>query len=311
MLQNFIGNSGTVEILRNMLESGKLPHAIMLEGDEGLGKRTLATALSGSILCENSWESCGNCRGCTLFSAGTHPDFSVLSPSGNNLIRVDDIRTLRKKAFERPDRGNKKVYLIENAHCMNREAQNAFLKILEEPPEYVVFILLAVSSGAFLDTIISRCTVFHISTPAYSEAFGFMQKKFPEREKTEIDDALAECDNNIGKAILRLQDEDASEVHRIAAELMTLIGGRRAYDTLKVLHKFERDPVGLSGLLSTLSSRASLELRNLASGKPVRHTLSRKDLVNTIDSLSEASNYLKQNVNPSIVITRLCSALIK
>lgn len=311
MLQNFIGNEGTVEILRQMLKSGKLPHAIMLEGDEGLGKHTLAHKLSRAILCDDSAEGCGKCRSCTLFSAGTHPDFSVWSPGSNNLIRVDDIRALRKRAFERPDRGEKKVYLIENAHCMNREAQNAFLKILEEPPSYVVFILLAVSSGAFLDTIISRCTVFHITTPSYKEAFGYIQDKFPEREKSEIDEALAECDQNIGKTILRLQDEDASEIHRTAAELMTLIGGRRGYETLKILHKFERDSAGLQGLISTLSSRASLELRNLAGGKTARHTLSRRDLVNIIDSLSEANAYLKQNVSPSIVVTRLCAALIK
>lgn len=310
MLRKFIGNSSTLEILLNMLEKGNLPHAIMLEGDDGLGKHTLALALSKAILCDNSAEGCENCRSCTLFSAGTHPDFSVISQNGNNLIKVDDIRSLRKKAFERPDRGNKKIYLIENAHCMNREAQNAFLKILEEPPEYVIFILLAVSSSAFLDTVVSRCTVFRITPPSYGEAFQFIKDRFPEKSDEEIDQAILECDINIGKVIAHLQNEEASEIYRTAAELMVLIGGRRAYDTLKVLHKFEWDSAGLQSLISTLSSRASQELRNLAMGKPGRHTLSRKDLVNIIESLEEASAYLKQKVATPIVITRLCSALI-
>lgn len=311
MLRKFIGNSATLDILLNMLEKGKLPHAIMLEGDDGLGKHTLALALSKAILCDNSAEGCENCRSCTLFSAGTHPDFSIISQNGNNLIKVDDIRALRKKAFERPDRGEKKVYLVENAHCMNRDAQNAFLKILEEPPEYVVFILLAVSSAAFLDTVISRCTVFRLTPPSYREAFQFIKDKFPQKSDEEIDEAISECDVNIGKAIAHLQSDEASEIYRTASELMMLIGGRRAYETLKILHKFEWDPAGLQSLISTLSSRASQELRHLAMGEHVRHTLSRKDLVNIIESLSEASAYLKQNVPTPIVITRLCSALIK
>ena len=311
MFEGFVGNHGTVDILGRMLKSGKLPHAIMLSGDEGLGKHTLGLELSGSVLCDNSSIACGECKSCTLMKAGSHPDFSILSPLSKKIIRVDDIRELRKRAYERPDRGNKKVYLIEDAQLMNREAQNAFLKILEEPPEYVVFILLATSSSAFLDTIISRCTVFNLTSPCYSEALQFLKGKFPNISSEEIEDALEECDCNIGRTLQRLQDEDASEIYNTAKELMTLIGGRRAYDTLKVLHKFSRDPAGLRSLFSTLNSRASLELRNLAMGKKVSHNLSRKDLVNIIESLAEASDFLKHNVSPNLVITRLCTALIK
>ena len=311
MFEGFIGNSGTVDILSRMLESGKLPHAIMLEGDEGLGKHTLGLALCRSILCDSSSIACGSCKSCTLFSAGSHPDFSVLSPDSKKLIKVDDIRGLRKKAYEKPDRGSRKVYLIEDAQFMNQEAQNAFLKILEEPPEYVVFVLLATSSSAFLDTVISRCTIFGITTPPYTEALDYITKRFPDRSHEEIEDALSECDCNIGRTLHHLQDEDTSEIYRTAKELMSLIGGRRAYGTLKVFHKYGRDPGGLHSLLSTLSARASLELRHLAMGKKVNHNLSRKDLVNIIESLSEASEYLRQNVSPTLVITRLCAALIK
>jgi len=311
MFKGFLGNESTVDILGRMLIGGKLPHAIMLAGDEGLGKHTLGMALCRSILCDNGAIACGECKSCTLMKAGSHPDFSVLSPDGKGLIKVDDIRELRKKAYEKPDRGNKKVYLIENSHLMNREAQNAFLKVLEEPPEYVVFLLLATSSAAFLDTIISRCTIFNLTTPSPPEAEQFLREKFPDRNPEEIEDALSECDCNIGRTILHLQDEDTSEIYHTATTLMSLIGSRRAYDILKTLHKYQRDPGGLRALISTLSSRASLELRNLALGKKVAHNLSRKDLVNIIESLSEASEYLRQNVPPFVVITRLCSAMVK
>ena len=310
MFEGFVGNGGTVDILSRMLKSGKLPHAIMLSGDEGLGKHTLGFELSRSILCDSSSIACGECKSCVLFKAGSHPDFRIWAPE-KDLIKVDLIRELRKKAYERPDRGARKVYLIEDAHLMNREAQNAFLKILEEPPEYVVFILLATSSAAFLDTIISRCTVFNLTTPSFKEALEFIKERFPERGTEEIEDALSECDCNVGRTLQHLQDENASEIYRTAKEIMSLVGGRRAYDTLKVLHRFQRDPVGLRSLISTLSARASLELRNLAMGKKVSHNLSRKDLLNIIDSLAEASNFLRQNVAPNLVITRLCAALIK
>ncbi len=311
MLQNFIGNEGTIEILRKMLESGKLPHAIMLEGDDGLGKHTIAAELSRAILCDEAAEYCGSCRNCTLFSAGSHPDYSLISPNQKNLIPVDTIRALRKKAFERPDRAAKKVYVIENAQRMNREGQNAFLKILEEPPEYVVFILLAESASAFLDTIISRCTVFRLNQPPYTPAFGLIKAMLPEKSDEEIDIALSENENNIGKTLKQLQSEETSAISRTAAELITIIGGRRGYECLKILHKFERDPAGLTALLSALRSRAAIELRNLSMGKGVRHTLSRKDLVEVIEAIDVATRYLSQNAGASIVITRLCSALIK
>ncbi len=311
MLESFLGNNATKEVILNMLKSGHLPHAIMLEGDEGLGKHTLATELVKAILCEESTEYCGLCRNCTLLSAGTHPDYSLLSPNSNNLIRVDDIRALRKKTFERPDRSQKKVYLIEKADRMNREAQNAFLKILEEPPEYVVFILLAESSSVFLDTVISRCTVFRLNAPSYSEACGLLKKQFPNTDDAQIDEALLSADNNIGRAIMQLKDEASAELVRTAAELLVLISGRRAYECLKLLHKFERDPVGLHNLLATLSSCASLELRKLSLGKASRHTLSRGELINIIDSVNAANMFLKQNVSTPIVLARFCSSLIK
>lgn len=311
MLSNFVGNQLVKEIAFNMLQKKTVPHAIMIEGDGGLGKHTLGLSLAQSILCDDAVEYCGKCRHCLLFSAGSHPDFSILSPNKKNLISVEDIRALKKAAYQRPDRAAKKVYIIENASRMNREAQNAFLKILEEPPEYVVFILLAESSSSFLDTIISRCTIFRLASPTYQEAVEFVRKQLPDISAEELELALADCDNNIGRTLWQLQNQDSANISHAAAELMDIIGGRRGYECLKVLHKFSKDPKALQELLASLRSRAALELRGLGRGFKVRHTLSRKDLLEVIAAIDSATAYLSGNVSPQLVINRLCSALIK
>ena len=289
MLENFAGNKNLISILNGMLTGGHLPHAILIEGAAGIGKRTVARELAKSILCMDSSIYCGTCRSCTLFEAGSNPDFSVVTPNKKNLITIDEIREVRRRAYERPDRCERKVYIIENAENMNVPAQNAFLKILEEPPQYVVFILLAPSSSMLLETIISRCTVLTLNAPQYSEAFAVLENLCPSASKDQIDIALSITDNNIGKSLLQLKGDGESEDAALVETFLKVLGNHQTYELLKTLKKYKNDLVGFSAFLNLVYSRASVELRRITMGEAPTLPLSRAELIKVT---AEATNTL-------------------
>ncbi len=310
MFKNFVGNDGLKAIIRGMLKGGHLPHAILLEGEEGLGKRTLARSLAKSILCMNSAEYCNGCRSCKLFDAGSNPDFSVVSPQ-KNLISVDEIRNLRRRAYDRPDRCERKVYVIEDAEKMNVPAANAFLKILEEPPQYVVFILLASSASMLLETIISRCTVLTLNAPTYAEAKEVLKTECREASDEQIEAALSLADNNIGKAIAQLKNGGQGEDAQTVELVMGALGRHHSYEVLKILRRYNRDLAGFSSFLKLLYSRASIELRRISLGNQPSVALSRAELILIADKATETLKALRPGCLTELVVTHFCAAITK
>ncbi|MFP4193803.1 MAG: DNA polymerase III subunit delta' [Desulfobacterales bacterium] len=166
-----IGQQRPVRMLCNALESEKLPHALLFTGEDGVGKATAALELARICNCRETafkdyapgsdgekkdFAACGNCRSCRKAERGVHPDIYRVKPSGG-YIRIDQIRSLYGSLALKSDTAATRVVLIEDAHLMNKEAGNALLKILEEPPESTVFILTAPDAGNLLPTIVSRC----------------------------------------------------------------------------------------------------------------------------------------------------------
>ena len=108
-------------------------------------------------MCENNLdEACNKCKSCKIFDSMNHPDFFMLEPDGNN-IKIEQIRSIKSKIYEKPIVSDKKVYIINDSQKMTIESQNSLLKILEEPPEYIVIILIVSNQNLILDTIKSRC----------------------------------------------------------------------------------------------------------------------------------------------------------
>ena len=161
---DIIGNSDIISTLENAVASGRTPHAWILQGDTGCGKKSLAAAFAAALLCENGGaDSCGKCESCLKVGAGSHPDLKVISHEKPSVITVDEVRkNLASDVMIKPYLGSRKIYIIPEAEKMNTPAQNALLKTLEEPPEYAVMILLTVNAGALLETVRSRCILLDI-----------------------------------------------------------------------------------------------------------------------------------------------------
>ena len=156
--KNLVGNENNKYILKETITKGNILHSYMFFGNEGIGKKIFALEFAKMILCENQKNSpCEKCKSCIEFDSNNNPDFFFIEPDGNS-IKIDQIRNMQKGMLEKPIISSKKVYIINNAETMTKEAQNCLLKTLEEPQEYVVIILIVSDENSMLSTIKSRCT---------------------------------------------------------------------------------------------------------------------------------------------------------
>lgn len=153
-------NSKSFLTIERIANSGKIPHAFLIEGDVDSTGISIALFLAKCCVCEGEVKPCGNCRQCLTVSSGSNPDISIISAEdGKKNISIAQIRAMRSEAFIKPHAAIRRVFIIKNAELMNEAAQNALLKVLEEPPQCVVFILLTASRTLLLQTVISRCTL--------------------------------------------------------------------------------------------------------------------------------------------------------
>lgn len=156
------GNTAAVERLVSAVRSGTLSHALLVVGPRGSGKHTLATELAAAIVCEGKSNGaaplpCGTCKNCKRIYSGNFPDHSVLKKEqGKATIGADEVRLFREDMLLSAVESDRKIYVIEDADCMTPQAQNALLKVLEEPPPMVHIILLATDADNILSTIKSR-----------------------------------------------------------------------------------------------------------------------------------------------------------
>ena len=164
-------NSRIKTSVESFIASRRIPHAIMIEGENSESNLELALYIATAAVCESVAAPCGECRNCHLAEVGTHPDVArITTLDGKKNLSVDQIRELRAEAFVKPHLASHRVFIIEDACKMNPQAQNALLKVLEEPPKNVVFILLVPSKTMLLDTIISRCVLLSLLNAKRSDS---------------------------------------------------------------------------------------------------------------------------------------------
>lgn len=156
-----VGQEAVTETLKNAIRSNHLAQAFLFTGPRGVGKTTCARILARTINCENlnaDLSTCGTCAPCRTFAEGHSLSIFELDAASNN--GVEHIRSLIQQVHIAPQVGTRKVYIIDEVHMLSKDAFNAFLKTLEEPPSYAIFILATTEKHKILPTILSRCQVF-------------------------------------------------------------------------------------------------------------------------------------------------------
>ena len=227
--ENLIGNEKVKDLLTKTIKTDIILHSYLFVGIEGIGKSLFAKEFAKMVLCIEENKPCNKCTSCMEIENSNHPDFMQIEPDGN-AIKIEQIRFLQQKIAEKPIISKNKVYIINNADTMTKEAQNALLKTLEEPPEYAVIILIASNESNLLNTIKSRCTkvVFQIIENEKIE------KYIKENISVHVTKSMIDmCEGSIGKA-LRLK-----EGQEIYEEIEKLVQNLDTKDLIEIMNNTE------------------------------------------------------------------------
>ena len=205
MFENIFGNNSIKKVLEQSIYSNKVSHSYLMIGISGIGKKMIATEFAKGILCLSENKSCNYCKSCIEFDGNNNPDFLCIEPEGSS-IKIGQIRELQKRIQEKPIISEKKVYIIDQADLMTKEAQNCLLKTLEEPPEFATIILVGTNENVFLTTIKSRCMILHFNPIEDMYIKNYLDEKY--QIKNISQNMFDIFQGSIGKAILLKDNQE-------------------------------------------------------------------------------------------------------
>ena len=300
-----LGNQRLKDNLQASLSRGHISHFYLISGPAGSGKKTLARLLSAAILCTSTDKPCLCCNPCRKVMANTHPDLITVTDSEHKNVAVKIVRQIREEMFIRPNEASKKIYLLPQD--LGIEGQNALLKILEEPPEYGVFILLTDNPEKLLPTVRSRCTELNLQSLPADLLQSYLHREFPDADRDAIAAAIARSGGYLGQAKVLLEngsavsDQTEAFVHSFCQK--DTLG---LMQTLVPMEKWKRDQL-LEELLrwaellqQALVSRSGMEVlspmaRQLGSAR------SSSELLEALRHLQKTIEYTQGNVSPAAV----------
>lgn len=304
MIFPLIGNEKTALTVNNFIKEQRIPHAILIVGDSGTGKHTLCDFLAKAIVCSKENAPCGECENCLAALTNNHPDITVIAPEDNKKsIAVAQVRELRQEAFIKPHKSEKRVFVIDSADTMNAASQNALLKVLEEPPEAVMFLLIAENKAAFLDTVISRCVVLNLTVPEREKAVELLVKD-GKYSKDDIIEALGVSQNNIGRAKNILGGKEGTKAENAAEEFLNYLMDNDQYNMLLVTNAFTKKRIDSDHFIKSLKAAVAKRIKN----DPKSHFA--KPLLAFYNEISNYEQQLFTNINLNLFFSNVvCSAI--
>ncbi len=277
------------EQLTTLIDGGRLPHAMVLEGGTQSARNRLAKELAMARVCQApQGKPCGHCEACKKVKADAHPDVQCMVPEKDKKnITIDQVRTMRADAYVLPNDGDCKVFLIPEAERLQIPGQNALLKVLEEPPQFSSFILCCESKSILLPTILSRVAVFHLAE-VWQESLSAKKLSAVQHTAAELADALAEKNEYRLLAVSACLEKKKDDFPLVLEELGFLVR-----DALVL-------QAGSTVLLSDQKSAAEKLGRRYNTAA----------LLAMEQALTNLSEDLQRYANKNLTLTRFCSTLM-
>lgn len=302
-----LGNRQLKENLTESLSKGHISHCYLITGPEGSGKRTLARLLAQAILCQGTDKPCGVCTPCRKILDGNHPDYILVDDPEKKTVPVELIRQARADMFVQPNESDHKIYQFPRAQDMGIPGQNALLKVLEEPPSYGVFLLIADNPDKLLPTVRSRCTELKLQALPADILEAQLQKDFPKASQEDIAAAASRSGGFLGQAKALLESgEGVSPQTQAFARAYGDGDALGLTQLLTPMEKSKRDALSetlkqwLDLLENALMSRSGADTVS-----PLARELARKRtapaLYGGVLALKKALDYTMSNVSPAAV----------
>lgn len=317
MLDSFYGNNLAKTTLVLGWKDGRLPHAVLLEGESGSGKKTFAKIVAAAAVCSGKDKPCGICRHCKKAEQGVHPDIMLIdgAQSSKN-VNVDAIREIRASANIKPNEAERKVYILADAQNMTVQAQNALLKVLEEPPKGVMFILTCDNHSRLLETIVSRVTMLRIENPPINICAQVLHTLAPEHSEQEYLMAAEVFEGNIGKAAASFHDEGFIKIIESSKKIAYAAVRGTEYDLLAELAEFENDKDGFAACLKRVKIVFMDVIKRKYGGKKtplgqceLDNYISALQCRRIVDIIEEMLRMMEQNMGYPLASAWLCSQI--
>jgi DNA polymerase-3 subunit delta' len=329
-----VGHEDAVGLLSKSLEKGMLSHAYLFVGPPQVGKTTLAISLAQAVNCLEapSERPCGECNQCHRIAVGQHPDVQTIVLTANQdgsairrEIGIDQVRDVQHSAILKPYDARYRVFIFQEAASLSSEASNALLKLMEEPPESVLFLLLTTNGGAIFPTIISRCQWIGLNNLAIESIAQELQQSLGTPAKEAFDLARL-SKGRIGWALEaarepQIVEDYAAELERVASLLDETLEERFAYaEGMAVLYASNRNKAMDQLKIAVSWWRDLLVLKN-GDGEFVSNTSAMEALqrhavwihtsqvVEAIKKTRDTISYMESNVNPRLAMEVLMLSL--
>lgn len=313
--EGLLGNDRLKENLTRSLSRGRSGHFYLISGPEGSGKRTLARLLAAALMCSEPNRPCGSCPQCRKVMNGTHPDFITVDDPEKKTVPVELIRQARADMYIQPNEGQRKIYLFPRAQDMGVPGQNALLKVLEEPPAYGVFLLLADNPQRLLTTVRSRCVELALSPLPEALLLRELRSRFPTVSSETLHAVHSRSGGYLGQALNLLSGD--SELPQETVDLVRAYAAKSRLGLTQVLvtmEKWKRDR-----LVATLQQWEALfaEALSCRAGGTAVSPLARElsasrgpdELLAAIRQLDRCIEYAQGNVSPAAICGYLIWAL--
>lgn len=312
-------NTDELSLFSVRAQKGLCSHAYIVDGEKGIGKLEFALQCARAMLCTGTSKPCNYCENCRKAIGNNHPDIFIIG--NEKTASIAEVRELIRRSSLKPNDADKQIFIVCNAGKLREDAQNALLKLFEEPPESVAIFLLTESRSSLLPTVLSRGQRIHLDGMRDDEIANRLREKYSDISKGDMEDAVRFAGGNIGKAENYLSKESIS-LRKKAENLLLAVLSKENYDLCSqiILSKYKREQLhallnefvfiinealkkkyGILNNISPKNSECSDRLKNA----------NKKALASMGEAATVCMTALENNANVTAVSSKLVIDLIK